>query len=99
MTDDVERVLADLPGFDCGCCELTCREMAEQIVAGRASLADCKTLEEDALELTVNGRRVELTEFPRGFLARTVLGAVSALKGVGDVETLQLRIVNRRKSL
>jgi len=45
------------------------------------------------VELLIDGETIPLTEFPREFLVGTVLGAVSALKGVDDVRTLQLRIV------
>ena len=94
MTDTLEEVLAQLPGFDCGRCEASCREIARRIVAGDADFTACEALADDSVELVVNGVAVPLTEFPREFLTGTVLGAVSALKGVDEVRTLQLRIVS-----
>ncbi len=82
-----------LPGFDCHACELGCREMATRISAGTATYEDCKALGLDGISLVVNGEPVALTPFPAKFLAGTVIGALSALKGVDAVQNLQLRIV------
>lgn len=86
-------ILAQLPNFDCGQCGHSCRETARRILAGEVTLAECEALADDSVELLINGVSVSLTEFPRQFLTGTVLGAVSSLKGVGEVRTLQLRIV------
>ena len=93
MGRDLESVLARLPGFDCGRCGLSCRGIAERIVAGEGSEADCEALADGSVELVVNGTPVPLTEFPREILVGGVIGAVTALKGVEEVRTLQLRIV------
>ncbi len=96
MTDKVEEILAGLPGFDCARCGAgSCRELAERIAAGDAAAEDCDAAWDDSVELVINGEVIPLTEFPRAFLRGTVIGAVSALKGVGAVETLQLRLVER----
>ncbi|HEX77500.1 MAG TPA: hypothetical protein G4O03_03690 [Dehalococcoidia bacterium] len=42
--------------------------------------------------LSVNGAPVELNAFAEEFLARTVAGAVSALKGAEDIRTLQIHL-------
>lgn len=42
MMSDMEAILADLPGLDCGSCGApTCRAMAEDIVRGKAKETDC----------------------------------------------------------
>jgi Na+-translocating ferredoxin:NAD+ oxidoreductase RNF subunit RnfB len=42
MMGQLEKVLADLPGLDCGACgSPTCRALAEDIVRGNASETDC----------------------------------------------------------
>lgn len=40
--------------------------------------------------LEVNGTSIELNRFAGEFLARTVIGAVSSLKGAEDIRQLQL---------
>ncbi len=90
---DVQEIRAGLPGFDCGRCGYSCDELAGRITAGDAQASDCEALADDSVELIINGEVVPLTEFPRGFLTGTVLGGVSALKGVDEVRSLQLRIV------
>ena len=93
MSEEVQANTPKLPGFDCYSCELGCREMARRIAGGTATFDDCKALGLDGITLVVNGEPVNLTPFPAKFLAGTVLGAMSALKGVDEVRTLQLRIV------
>jgi hypothetical protein len=93
MSETIEDIRAGLPGFDCGRCGASCDELAARIAGGGATEAACEALADDSVELIINGVVVPLTEFPRGFLTGTVLGGVSALKGVGEVRTLQLRIV------
>jgi hypothetical protein len=43
-------------------------------------------------ELEVNNAAVELNEFVEEFLARTVIGAVSCLKGAEDIHDLELHL-------
>ena len=50
-------------------------------------------------ELTVNNKPIELNPFVEEFLARTVVGAVSSLKGVDDVAKLGLEMKKRDISL
>ncbi|MEG0423213.1 MAG: [Fe-Fe] hydrogenase large subunit C-terminal domain-containing protein [Erysipelotrichaceae bacterium] len=41
----VNKVLEDLPGYDCGACGLaSCRMMSEEIIEGRRSIKDCAVL-------------------------------------------------------
>ena len=42
MVQEVNRLLEQLPGLDCGCCGApTCRARAEDIVRGQSSTLDC----------------------------------------------------------
>jgi len=43
-------------------------------------------------ELAVNNEPVELNPFTEQFLARTVLGAVSSLRGAEDVQKLEMHL-------
>jgi hypothetical protein len=43
-------------------------------------------------KLRVNNESVELNEFVEEFLARTVVGAASSLKGTGDIQNLYLNV-------
>ncbi len=93
MPTDLAPYLSQLPGFDCGRCGHTCEVIAARIASGEGTLQDCDALNDPSVELIVNGEVVPLTEFPRAFLVGTVRGAVEALKGVEDIRTLQLRMV------
>lgn len=78
-----EDQVRKLPGIDCKKCGYpTCRSLAEAILRGEATLRNCKTLNVSDLLLTVDGRQVYLSEFPKSFVKNVLLGMVSSLKGV-----------------
>jgi len=42
--------------------------------------------------LTINGKKVDLNNFVQGFFSQTLIGMVKSLRGVGDIETIELKI-------
>ena len=44
------------------------------------------------VELTVNGEKVELNDFVQGFISQTVIGMAGSLRGVDNIETIDLKI-------
>jgi hypothetical protein len=46
----------------------------------------------NAVTLVVNGKALELTQFPNDIISSTVAGVVSSLKGVDRVSRLQIDI-------
>ncbi len=49
-------------------------------------------------ELTVNGKNIELNSFVESFISQTVMGMVKSLRGVDNIETIDLKISNKAKS-
>ena len=45
--------------------------------------------------LEVNGKDIPLTEFPDEFIQNTILGMISSLKGVKNIETVTLSLETR----
>ena len=43
-------------------------------------------------ELTVNGEKVVPNNFVQGFISQSLIAMVKSLRGVGDIETIELRI-------
>ncbi len=43
-------------------------------------------------ELKVNGKEIKLNNFVVSFISQTVIGMVKSLRGVGDIERVDLRI-------
>ena len=43
-------------------------------------------------ELAVNGEKVKLNNFVQGFISQTLIGMVKSLRGIGDIETIELKI-------
>ena len=50
---------------------------------------------EDSVVLEVNGETIELNTFIQGFIAQTVKGMVSSLRGVTKAETISLKITRK----
>ncbi len=50
------------------------------------------------VELKVNGKETELNNFVENFIAQTVIGMVSSLRGVGDIETINLQVSKKAKN-
>ncbi len=48
-------------------------------------------------ELKVNGKEIKLNNFVEKFISQTVIGMVKSLRGVGDVETIDLRVSKKPK--
>jgi molybdopterin-guanine dinucleotide biosynthesis protein B len=70
-----------LPGLDCGACgRKDCRALAVDIVAGDASVADCKALN-NSIRITVGGQPMPLNPFVERILRSGIQGMLSELKG------------------
>lgn len=54
----------------------------------------CRTNQKPTVkaELKVNGSEIELNNFVENFISQTVIGMVKSLRGVGDVETVSLKV-------
>ena len=54
----------------------------------------CEPNQESAanVELKINGDVVELNDFVTNFIAQTVAGMIQSLRGVSDIETVDLKI-------
>jgi len=79
----VERKVYDLlPGFDprcCGTCGSGCRELGIKILRGEAKRGDCAAGR--GVELTIDGRRIDIVPFVQSILRGTILGVVGELDG------------------
>ena len=43
-------------------------------------------------ELAINGEKVKLNNFIQGFISQAVIGMVKSLRGVDNIETIDLKI-------
>ncbi len=42
--------------------------------------------------LAINGEKIELNTFVESFISQTIIGMVKSLRGVDDIETIDLKI-------
>ncbi len=49
------------------------------------------------VELKVDGKEVELNSFVQNFISQTVIGMVKSLQGVGNAETISLKVSRKVK--
>lgn len=50
------------------------------------------------VDLTINGEKVDLNNFVQGFISETVIGMVRSLRGVGGIETIELKVSKKIES-
>ncbi len=48
--------------------------------------------------LIINGKSIDLNNFVEGFISQTVIGMVTPLRGVDEVETIDLKISKKTKN-
>lgn len=72
-----------LPGLDCGGCGRSgCLALGTDILAGRATMADC-VASHPGLSVSVGGRSLSLNPFVSRVLASGIRGLLAELKGFG----------------
>lgn len=78
----LEKAIEPLPALNCGFCKYgSCLALAEAIVRGEATYAECTVLKSKVV-LRVDGQTIELNPFVQDVFKNVVLGIVSTLKGV-----------------
>jgi molybdopterin-guanine dinucleotide biosynthesis protein MobB len=97
----VKKSFPLLPGLDCGHCgNVNCEEMMISLIKGKNRVEDCepKRLQFSDYELVVNGERVPCTGFVEEIIKNTVIGMVSALKGVNTaIEAVKLEFKTEKR--
>ena len=46
------------------------------------------------VSIKVNGKDIPLTGFPEEFIANTIIGMISSLKGVDEIKDVEIKIMN-----
>ena len=90
----MEHSFSPLPSFDPDCCSrcgYTCRELAGLIAQGEAQRSDC-VLENQSVELLVNGKPIQMVPFVQNILRNAVLGVASELSGYQKNAEINVRI-------
>jgi molybdopterin-guanine dinucleotide biosynthesis protein B len=88
----VERVLASLPGLDCGKCGLDCRRLAGKVAKGKKQIHDCKELSDLDVAIFVGGKKIPAGKFASSVVNETIRGMLGTLKGVEPGEDVEVRL-------
>ncbi len=89
----IERIMNELPNFNCGeCNHRNCREMAEAIYRGEDDFKNCRYWNPNAvISVKVNGKDIYMGKFAQDVVIKTITGMLSAFKGVGDIEEVEIK--------
>jgi len=93
----VERILRELPNFNCGeCGHKNCEEMARAIYSGEDKFENCRYWNPDALvAVKVNGKGIYMGKFAQDVVINTISGLMSSFKGVKTIKTIEIKIKNK----
>ncbi len=50
-----------------------------------------------SVKLEVNGKEIELNSFAQNIISQTIMGMAKSLRGVGEIETVSLKISRKAK--
>jgi len=87
---EMERIYKKLPMLDCLKCGSDCKNMAERVYKGEASLKECVNLSDINIKLIINDEEIPMGKFVKEMTKNTLIGLVSSLKGVNNIEKLEL---------
>jgi len=78
---EIEKILNQLGGIDCGKCGYpTCEEFAEHVYEKQRVIEDCKYLKKNGVELIIDDKAVELGKFPEDVIKNIIQGFVKSIK-------------------
>lgn len=96
---EIHRIAMKLPGLNCGDCGFdSCWEMAKAIYEGEKKFENCENLRSQRIKLQVNGKNIPLSGFPSRIIRETVIGMLSALKGVSNPKNIILNIKEKKEN-
>jgi len=79
----VQEIVKSLPGLNCRHCKYDlCLGLAKAVSRGEAVIEDCVVLTTNISMLKVDGKIVQMGEFPQEILRGVILGVLGSLKGV-----------------
>ena len=95
----LERVLAELPGLDCGKCGFDCRGLAVEVVDGRRTIRACIELPDREVEIFVGGKRIPAGRFVSCVVDETIRSMLGTLRGVEPGKDVEVRLKAEKKRL
>ena len=94
----VEKILKDLPNFNCGeCGHRNCEEMARAIYRGEDDFRNCRYWNPDVIiSVKVNGKDIYMGKFAQDVVVNTVKGLLSSFKGVKNISDVEIKIKEKK---
>ena len=94
----VERVLAKLPGLDCGKCGLDCRDLAKAVAAGKKRVDACRELADRRVEVLIGNKKLPMGRFASAVVEETVRGLLNSLRGNDPSKDVEIRLECKRRA-
>lgn len=91
------RVLAELPGLDCGKCGFDCRGLAVEVMKGRRKPGACSERSDLDVDILIDGKRIPAGRFVSSIVHKTVHGMLSGLRGYETGKGVEIRIAAARR--
>ena len=95
---EVERVLEELPGLDCGKCGYDCEGLARAVVDHKLKVSDCKELPDIGVEVFVGKNKIPMGRFASKIVNDTVRGMLTSLKGYESKEDVEIHLHDARRA-
>jgi len=89
------QIYERLPGLDCGDCGFdNCDEMTKAIYEGKKEIENCQVRKKvKSVKLVIDGKEVQLGDFPAELIEKTIRGMLGSLKGIdGKEERIEIEI-------
>lgn len=98
MIDSIEteikiyKIYNKLPMLDCGDCgHEDCKGFAEAVLDGEEKLDNCVVIgNKNKIRIEINGEDVPLSPFPSNIIKSGIKGMLTSLKGVEDIEEVDI---------
>ena len=93
LADIVEtKAMPLLAGRDCGKCGYSsCKDLAKAVLVGDADATRCVNMSSEEVRVFLDGAQLDINPFVGSVIRNVIMGVLSALKGVGNQETVEVQ--------
>ena len=94
-----EKLIEGIPDFPSDCCDdcgMSCAELKQAILKGKAGPELC-TIKTGNVKLLINGKEIDMVPFVKRILENAVRGVISELDGYEPDAFVEIKLLGRPK--